>query len=47
MAKLPTYEEMVKKVAEMALDEIYEGKTLREWIKEIQRLKGEEKGAEK
>ena len=32
MAKLPTYEEMGKKVAEKALDEIYEGKTLREWI---------------
>lgn len=35
MAKLPTYEdlkEMGKKIAEEALDEIYKGKTLREWI---------------
>lgn len=33
MAKLPTYEEMSKKVAEEALDGyIYKGKTLREWI---------------
>ena len=32
MAKLPTYEEMGKKVAEKALDEIYGGKTIREWI---------------
>lgn len=32
MAKLPTYEEMGKKVAEEALDEIYGGKTIREWI---------------
>lgn len=32
MAKLPTYEEMCKKVAEKALDEIYRGKTIREWI---------------
>ena len=33
MAKLPTYEEMGKKVAEEVLDGyIYKGKTLREWI---------------
>lgn len=33
MAKLPTYEEMGKKIAEEALDGyIYKGKTLREWI---------------
>ena len=33
MAKLPTYEEMGKKIAEEALDEyIYKGKTLREWV---------------
>ena len=32
MAKLPTYEEMGKKVAEEALDVIYGGKTIREWI---------------
>lgn len=32
MAKLPTYEEMGKKVAEEALNEIYGGKTIREWI---------------
>ena len=33
MAKLPTYEEMAKEVAEKALDEyIYKGKTLREWV---------------
>lgn len=33
MAKFPTYEGMVKKVAEEALDGyIYKGKTLREWV---------------
>ena len=37
MAKLPTYEEMVKKVGKEAAEEaldgyIYKGKTLREWI---------------
>ena len=33
MAKLPTYEEIGKKIAEEALDEyIYKGKTLREWV---------------
>lgn len=32
MAKLPTYEELGKKVAEEALEYIYMGKTLREWI---------------
>ena len=32
MAKIPTYEEMGKKVAEAALNEIYGGKTIREWI---------------
>lgn len=36
MAKLPTYEEMVKKMAEMAEEAldgyIYKGKTLREWV---------------
>ena len=33
MARLPTYEEMGKKVAEEVLDGyIYKGKTLREWI---------------
>lgn len=33
MAKLPTYEEMGKKIAEEALDGyIYKGKTLREWV---------------
>lgn len=36
MAKLPTYEQMAKDVAEIALDEyMIEGKTLREWIKVI------------
>ena len=35
--KFPTYDEMAKNVAEKALDEyLYEGKTLREWVKEIQ-----------
>lgn len=43
MAKILTYEEMAEKIAEEALDGyIYEGKTLREWIKELQRLKEEE-----
>lgn len=33
MATLPIYEEMVKKLAEKALDEyVYKNKTLREWI---------------
>lgn len=32
MAKLPTYEELGKKVAEKAFEYIYMGKTLREWI---------------
>lgn len=32
MAKLPSIEEMGKKVAEEALEYIYMGKTLREWI---------------
>lgn len=33
MAKIPTYEEMIKEAAEEALDGyIYKGKTLREWI---------------
>ena len=36
MAKIPTYEEIAKKVAEKALDEfLYEGKSIREWIKII------------
>ena len=35
--KFPTYDEMAKNVAEKVLDEyLYEGKTLREWVKEIQ-----------
>lgn len=36
MAEFPTYEEMVKNVAEKALDEIlYDGKSIREWMKII------------
>ena len=36
MAKIPTYEEIAKKVAEKALDEfLYDGKSIREWIKII------------
>ena len=35
MAKLPTYEEMAKDIAERALDTEYKGKTLREWIEQI------------
>jgi hypothetical protein len=39
MAKLPTYEEMGKKVAEAALNEIYGGKTIREWIEVLVKQK--------
>ena len=40
MAKLPTYEEMAKEVAEKALDEyIYKGKTLREWIDAVKQTR--------
>lgn len=36
MAEFPTYAKMAKVVAEKALDEyLYEGKTIREWIKII------------
>lgn len=36
MAKFPTYEEIVKKVAEKALDEfLYNGKSIREWMQII------------
>ena len=34
--KFPTYEEMARNVAEKALDEyVYEGKTIREWVRMI------------
>jgi len=36
MAKFPMYEEMVKNIAEKALDEIlYDGKSIREWMQII------------
>lgn len=36
MAKFPTYDEMAKRVAEMALDEfLYDGRSIREWIQII------------
>ena len=36
MAKLPTYEEIAKKAVEKAMDEIlYQGKSIREWMKTI------------
>ena len=39
MAKVPTYEESVKKVANSALDDfLYKGKSLREWIDLICKL---------
>ena len=42
MAKLPTYEEMGKKIAEEALDGyIYKGKTLREWVDILAQTKSE------
>lgn len=39
MAKLPTYEELGKKVAEEALNNIYMGKTLREWIDAVKQTR--------
>lgn len=39
MAKLPPIEEMAKKVAEEALDNIYMGKTLREWIDAVKQTR--------
>ena len=36
MAEFPTYEQMAKEVAEIALDEVlYDGKSIREWMKII------------
>jgi hypothetical protein len=36
MAEFPTYEQMAKEVAEIALDEfLYDGKSIREWMKII------------
>jgi len=36
MAKLPTYEEMAKKVAKIAMDEfLFDGRSIREWVQLI------------